>query len=260
MAGDKSKPKTRPRVLVVEDEENVRRLIDAYFQHEGFDVIGAADGEEALDAFVRTSPDVVILDVMLPRVDGWDVCRRIRARSRTPIIMLSALGAEDDRIKGFEYGADDYVTKPFSPKELVLRVRAVLRRARTLTAAEGTTLRYPGLTIDRRSRRCVVDGQAVELTRREFDLLWYLARHPGQAFEREPLLQHVWGYDFGGDVRTIDVHVTRLREKLEGAGAYKYLHTVWGVGYKFDAAPTAAAVEPPTRTGPGEGGAGGDES
>src|SRR5690625_3267962 len=136
---------TRPKVLVVEDEENVRRLIDAYLQHEGFDVVGAADGAEALDALARVSPDVVILDVMLPRIDGWDVCRRIRSRTRTPIIMLSARGAEEDRIKGFEYGADDYVTKPFSPKELVLRVRAVLRRARaTPSGAEGTKLRYPG--------------------------------------------------------------------------------------------------------------------
>lgn len=224
----------RPKVLIVEDEENVRRLIAAYLEHEGFDVISAADGAEAMDGFAKAAPDVVILDVMLPRLDGWDVCRRIRARARTPIIMLSARGAEDDRIKGFEYGADDYVTKPFSPKELVLRVQAVLRRVRAAPGTDGAKLMYPGLEIDRRSRRCHVNGRAAQLTRREFDLLWHLARHPGQTFEREPLLQHVWGYDFDGDARTIDVHVTRLREKIEGEGAHKYLHTVWGVGYKFE--------------------------
>lgn len=229
----------RPKVLVVEDETNVRRLIGAYLRHEGFDVVDAADGVEAVDVFGRTAPDAVILDVMLPGMDGWDVCRRIRARSRVPIIMLSARGAEEDRIKGFEYGADDYVTKPFSPKELVLRVQAVLRRERAFPEKDGARLRYPGLDIDRRGRQCVVDGETVNLTRREFELLWHLARHPGQVLERESLLQHVWGYDYDGDARTIDVHVTRLREKLEGAGPYKYVHTVWGVGYKFEPAPSA---------------------
>lgn len=235
----------RPKVLVVEDEENVRRLIDAYLQHEGFDVVGASDGAEALQLLGQTSPDVVILDVMLPKVDGWEVCRRIRDQSRIPVIMLSARGAEQDRIKGLEYGADDYITKPFSPKELVLRVRAVLRRARPVASVgERAVLRYPGLEIDRRSRRCTAAGRVVELTRREFDLLWHLARHPGRAFERESLLQQVWGYDFHGDARTIDVHVTRLREKLEDTGSYKYLHTVWGVGYKFDVlAPDGTEVD-----------------
>lgn len=227
--------KGRPTVLVVEDDDNVRRLIDAYFQHEGFDVVVAADGEQALAVFRTDLPDVVILDLMLPKLDGWEVCRRIRAQSRTPVIMLSARDDEEDRIKGLEYGADDYVTKPFSPRELVLRVHAVLRRTGARTQTVGTNLRYPGLEIDYRGRRCLVDGVEVELTKREFDLLWHLARHPGQAFERQQLLQHVWGYDFGGDTRTIDVHVTRLREKLEGSGGHKYLHTVWGVGYKFEA-------------------------
>lgn len=235
---------TRPKVLVVEDDENVRRLIGAYFRHEGFAVVDASDGKEALDIFAAESPDAVLLDVMLPGMDGWSVCRRLRGRSRSvPIIMLSARGAEDDRIKGFEFGADDYVTKPFSPRELVLRVRAVLRRAGGAPAAEGSRLHYPDLEIDRRSRRCLVAGRPVDLTRREFDLLWHLARHPGQALERDSLLQHVWGYDFDGDRRTVDVHVTRLRDKLEAPGGRKYLHTVWGVGYKFEAIPAAATPD-----------------
>lgn len=229
----------RPRVLVVEDEENLLRLISAYLQHEGFDIVTAADGKQALTVFEQTAPDLVILDVMLPVIDGWDVCRRIRAGHDTPIIMLTARGQEVDRIHGLELGADDYVTKPFSPKELVLRVHAVLRRTGDQAAVDEELLQYPGLEIDRSRRRCIAAGRPVELTRREFDLLWHIARDPGRAFEREQLLRQVWGYDYVGDTRTIDVHITRLREKIEGRPddpppKYRYLHTVWGVGYKFD--------------------------
>jgi len=221
------------KVLVVEDEENVRRLIAAYLEREGFDVIAAADGHDALDAFRRAQPDLVILDLMLPGVDGWEVCRRIRSGYDTPVIMLTARGEELDRIKGFELGADDYITKPFSPRELVLRVRAVLRRVGEAGGRNPERLRFPGLEIDRVRRTCRAGGRPVELTRREFDLLWFMAASRGRALEREELLMQLWGYDYAGDPRTIDVHVTRLRDKLEKHG-WKYLHTVWGVGYKFE--------------------------
>lgn len=227
----------QPRVLVVEDDENVRRLIEAYLQREGFDIVTAADGEQGWRVFQKSSPDLVLLDIMLPKLDGWELCERIRSFHSTPVIMLTARGEELDRIRGLELGADDYITKPFSPKELVLRVQAVLRRANGAEQPEKKRLHFPGLTIDYQRRLCRVGGDTVRLTKREFDLLWHMVRHPGQAFEREQLLRQVWGYDFVGDARTIDVHITRLREKLHGKNEevpYEYLHTVWGVGYKFE--------------------------
>lgn len=234
-----------PTVLLVEDDENVRRLIGAYLEREGFSVHTAADGAAALELFHSESPHLIILDLMLPKIDGWEVCRRIRSgeprTAGTPIIMLTARGEERDRIEGLEIGADDYVTKPFSPKELVLRVRAILRRSGAAPDADDKVeLVYPGLEINGLQRICTVNGNEVELTRREFDLLWHLAHHPGQAFERDQLLEQVWGYDFAGRHRTVDVHITRIREKIERGGSdspYTYIQTVWGIGYKFEVLP-----------------------
>src|SRR5690606_11229328 len=177
--------------------------------------------------------DLVLLDVMLPGIDGWEVCRRIRAAGDTPVIMLTARDSELDRVLGLELGADDYVTKPFSPRELVLRVLAVLRRCRGRPADE--CLEFPGLVLDGRQRTARLNGEEISLTRREFDLLWHLARHSGTAFERHLLIERIWGFDFTGDERTVDVHITRLREKIQPPGSSRrYLHTVWGVGYKFE--------------------------
>lgn len=221
----------RARVLVVEDEINVGRLVALYLEREGFEVRIATDGEEALAAFREQRPDLVLLDLMLPKVDGWEVCKRLRRLTDVPVIMLTARGDEVDRLLGLELGADDYVTKPFSPRELVLRVKAVLRRAGKGDDPE--VLRFPGLEIDGKKRQVRVNDREVALTRREFDLLWHLASHEGRAFDREQLLEQVWGYEYTGDVRTIDVHITRIREKIEDGSVPRYIHTVWGIGYKF---------------------------
>lgn len=221
----------RARVLVVEDEINVGRLVELYLEREGFEVRIATDGEEALTAFREQRPDLVLLDLMLPKVDGWEVCKRLRRLTDVPVIMLTARGDEVDRLLGLELGADDYVTKPFSPRELVLRVKAVLRRVGK--GGDPEVLRFPGLEIDGKKRQVRVNDREVSLTRREFDLLWHLASHEGRAFDREQLLEQVWGYEYTGDARTIDVHITRIREKIEDGSVPRYIHTVWGIGYKF---------------------------
>lgn len=227
------------KVLVVEDESNVSRLIRVYLEREGYETHVAQDGHSALELFAEVEPDLVLLDLMLPGLDGWGVCRRIRDESDVPIIMLTARSDEVDRVLGLELGADDYVTKPFSPRELILRVKAVLRR----TGGESLdVLEFPGLVINGAQRTAWAGGNELSLTRKEFDLLWHLAAHAGRAFDREQLLEQVWGYDYTGDGRTIDVHITRLRDKLEEAQTdgrpRKYLHTIWGIGYKFDAKET----------------------
>jgi len=224
-------------ILVIEDEQNVRRLVRIALQREGFSVIEAADGKKGLETFAITEPDLIILDLMLPGVDGWEVCREIRSRSSTPLIMLTARGDEVDRVLGLEMGADDYVVKPFSPRELVARVKAVLRRQGTQDLRDIESIEHPGLMIHPGQRTVLLDGEAVRLTPKEFDLLALLASHPGKAFPRERLLQRIWGHDYWGDERTIDVHVTRLREKLgKNSGARDYISTVWGIGYKFEVA------------------------
>lgn len=219
-------------ILIVEDEQTVRDVASLYLQKEGFRVVSAVDGEEALEMIRSENPDLVILDIMLPKKDGWTVCREIRQYQSVPIIILSAKGEEYDRVLGLELGADDYVTKPFSPRELVARVKAVLRRSGP-TTDPGQVLRYPGLTIDTAAHRVEVNGREIPLTPKEFELLVFLASRPRRVFNREQLLSAVWGYEFSGDTRTVDTHIKRLREKLRGTGQ-SYLKTVWGLGYKFE--------------------------
>lgn len=227
----------RGRILVVDDEPHVSELVSLYLTREGYEVQVAADGLEALHAFDKNRFDLVVLDLLLPEVDGWEVCRRIRSRADTPIIMLTARTEDLDRIVGLEMGADDYVAKPFNPRELVARVRAVLRRAHAVVpASKPTVLSFPCLEIDKERHAARVDSQEVPLTPKEFDLLWLLASHPGRTFSRQELLEQVWGYNYFGDDRTIDVHVKRLRRKVEPEHLpYRYIHTVWGVGYRLEA-------------------------
>lgn len=222
-------------ILVVDDEAHIRELVRLYLEKDGFKVTGAADGEEALRKVKTLSPQLIILDIMLPKLDGWEVCREVRKTARTPIIMLTAKGEEFDKVLGLELGADDYLTKPFSPRELVARVKAILRRTvpDELSAA-GDKIILPGLVIDQSAREVKVAGQEVPLTPKEFDLFWFLARHPAKVFTREQLLTAVWGYDYYGDLRTVDTHIKRLREKVEKDGAAYHVRTIWGVGYKFE--------------------------
>ena len=224
-------------ILVVDDEEHIRELVRLYLEKEGFTVALAADGEEAVQKVKQLSPLLVILDLMLPKLDGWDVCREVRKFTETPIIMLTAKGEEFDKVLGLELGADDYLTKPFSPRELVARVKAILRRAFADEPSHNEdSISYPGLTINQSSREVHVDGKEATLTPKEFDLLWFIAKNPGKVFTREQLLTAVWGYDYYGDLRTVDTHVKRLREKVEREGneTPPRVKTIWGVGYKFE--------------------------
>jgi DNA-binding response OmpR family regulator len=225
------------KVLVVDDEPQILDVVAKYLVRDGFQVATARDGEAALSAFNTNKPDLVVLDLMLPKVDGLEVFKRLRNLSAVPVIMLTAKGDETDRIVGLELGADDYLTKPFSPRELSARVKAVLRRATTGTMLDtGERVLVRGaLRIDPRARSVSVADKEVELTSKEFDLLWFLASHPGQVFTRVQLLDHVWGYEFYGDSSTVTVHMRRLREKIETDPANPhFLSTVWGVGYKFE--------------------------
>lgn len=224
------------RVLVVDDEPMVVDVLRRYLARDGFAVDVARDGHAALAAVGRATPDVVILDLMLPGLHGLSVCQAIRRTSRVPILMLSARGEEADKIRGLGLGADDYVVKPFSPNEIVARVKALLRRSQAVGATEAEReLRFPGLVVRPAMRAVERDGQAIELTAREFDLLHFLARHPRQVFTREQLLDHVWERSFDGDLSTVTVHVRRVREKIERDPTRpRWLKTVWGVGYKFE--------------------------
>ncbi|BCV24350.1 MAG TPA: response regulator transcription factor [Firmicutes bacterium] len=223
------------KILVVEDEARMRDLLRLYLEREGFTVVEAADGRRALEKIAQEEFALVILDVMLPELDGWTVCRKIRRTRDVPIIMLTARGEEIDRLTGFELGADDYVVKPFSPRELVMRIKALLRRACPQAVENREVLTFPGLSINRPARRVEAAGQEVPLTPKEYDLLYFLASQAGRVFTREQLLEQVWGYDFYGDLRTVDTHIKNLREKLKKAGqGAEYLVTVWGVGYKFE--------------------------
>ncbi|MBT9135420.1 MAG: Transcriptional regulatory protein SrrA [Firmicutes bacterium] len=220
-------------ILIVEDEIHLAELMRAYLEREGYKILVASDGQAGLVVFREKRPSLVLLDLMLPGMDGWEFCRQVRLGSRTPIIMLTALTSEEDKLRGLEIGADDYITKPFSPRELVARVRAVLRR----TSPEdecSPVVSMAELSIDYAKRAVNIGGIAVDLTVKEFDLLWALIRHPGQVFSRQQLLDSVWGYEFFGDSRTVDTHIKKLRQKLELVGRYSYVQTVWGVGYKFE--------------------------
>jgi two-component system response regulator ResD len=231
------------RILVVEDDLTVAEVVVDYLRHAGLDPRHVVDGQDALEIAATWRPDLVVLDLMLPGVSGLEVCRRLRegrdARVPLPVIMLTALGEESDRVAGLESGADDYVTKPFSPRELTLRVQAVLRRARAAgTAATPQPVRSGRLEVDVAARRACSDGRGLELTGREFDLLAFLVTHPGRAFTRAELLEQVWGWSFG-DLSTITVYVRRLRDKVEREPASPVqLQTVWGVGYRWEASPS----------------------
>lgn len=222
------------KILVVDDEPNIREVVGLYLRRDGHDVTEAADGEEALDLYHRTRPDLVVLDLMLPKVSGLEVCRRMGAERRVPMIMLTARGEEEDRIVGLGLGADDYVVKPFSPRELAARVEAVLRRTGETASADGGALVFGDLRIDPAAREVAVGGEPVALTAREFDLLHHLASHPRRVFTRDQLMDTVWGYAFSADTSTVTVHVRRLREKIEPDPTNpRHLKTVWGVGYRF---------------------------
>jgi DNA-binding response OmpR family regulator len=222
------------KILVVDDEPNIREVVGRYLRREGYAVVPAADGEEALRLYRRERPGLVVLDLMLPKVSGIEVCRRIQAEGRVPLIMLTARGEEEDRIVGLGLGADDYVVKPFSPRELVARVGAVLRRAGEAREANGSVLAFDGLRIDPNTREVTVRGEPATLTAREFDLLYHLASHPRRVFTRDQLMEAVWGYTFAAETSTVTVHMRRLREKIEPDSADpRYLQTVWGVGYRF---------------------------
>jgi DNA-binding response OmpR family regulator len=224
------------RILVVEDEPMVAEVVERYLRRDGYDVDVVHDGEAALTTFEASPPDLIVLDLMLPFVDGIEVCKRVRARGATPIIMLTARGEEIDKLVGLEIGADDYVTKPFSPRELAARVKAVLRRTAQLPAANGDALRFGNLRINSATRRVDNEQGEVTLTAREFDLLHYLASNPGQVFTRDQLLEAVWDISFPGDDGTVTVHMRRLRAKVEADPSRpRHLKTVWGVGYKFEA-------------------------
>jgi two-component system response regulator ResD len=226
------------KILVVDDEQKIREVVRMYLEKEGFSVGEAADGQEALDLYAGADWDLVVLDLMMPGLDGWTVCREIRKTTNIPIIMLTARDAEVDRIIGLELGADDYVVKPFSPRELVARVKAVLRRSQAVPAKSidrPAAITYPGLSIEPESRQVMVAGIPVSLTPKEYDLLYQMVKSPNWIFTREELLGFVWGYDYLGDTRTVDTHVSRLRDKLQKAsGKEPFISTVWGVGYKFE--------------------------
>ncbi|WP_235834283.1 response regulator transcription factor [Actinomadura logoneensis] len=238
-------PEVTGRILVVDDDPTVAEVVARYLVRDGHDVACVADGHRALRHARENPPDLIVLDLMLPGMDGLEVCRRLRETTAVPIVMLTALGAEADRLVGLAMGADDYVTKPFSPRELALRVRSVLRRARgaVIPTAQARPLRDGDLKLDPNAHTATLAGTPLTLTAREYDLLAFLLRNPGRAFTREQLLDHVWGWSFG-DSATVTVHVRRLREKLElDPAAPRRLVTVWGVGYRYDPSPTDTASE-----------------
>ena len=222
-------------VLIVEDDRNIQELLQLYLEKEGYAVTVASDGGQGLAKFRAIKPDLVLLDVMMPVMDGWAVCKAIRADSQTPIIMLTAKGETDDKVTGLKSGADDYVTKPFEMKELLARVEAVLRRTGNTPALESARrLSFDKMTIDMDAFELIINGKKVDTPPKEMELLFYLASSPNRVYTRNQLLDEVWGFDYFGDSRTVDVHVKRLREKLEGVSESWNLKTVWGVGYKFE--------------------------
>ena len=226
--------KDKQTILVVDDDPNIAQLVKLYLEKEGFDVTVETRGDEALEAFPKNPPSLMLLDIMLPGMDGWQVCRAVRQISNIPIIMLSAKDETFDKVLGLELGADDYVTKPFEGKELAARVKAVLRRTAS-TESEKDTLSFPGLTISLEKYEVHFQGKLLEMPPKELEVLYYLAAHQNRVFTREQLLEQVWGFDFFGDSRTVDVHIKRLREKLQGSEALGWqIRTVWGVGYKFE--------------------------
>ena len=222
------------KALVIEDDKNIAELLRLYLEKDGFEVSIASDGGTGLRLAGETEPDVILLDIMLPVMDGWQVCKEIRRSSHVPIIMLTAKGETYDKVSGLEMGADDYVTKPFEVKELLARIHAVMRRADGVAAPVEKKLVYDKLVINLDSYELIVDGKKVDTPPKEMELLYHLAASPNRVFTRNQLLDEVWGFDYFGDSRTVDVHIKRLREKLEGVSDQWSLKTVWGVGYKFE--------------------------
>lgn len=222
------------KVLIVEDDTNIAELLHLYLEKEGFETQIANDGGKGVEAFKRFAPDLVLLDIMLPVMDGWSVCRTIRESGNTPVIMLTAKGETTDKISGLEMGADDYIVKPFEMKEVLARIRAVMRRFGGTEEETSRKLTFDQLSIDLSSYELVVGGKRVDTPPKELELLFHLASHPNRVFTRNQLLDEVWGFDYFGDSRTVDVHVKRLREKLENVSTLWGLRTVWGVGYKFE--------------------------
>ena len=222
------------KILVVDDDLNICELLRLYLTKEGYSVVIANDGQSAVTTFQEESPSLVLLDIMLPKLDGWQVCREIRKFSETPIIMLTAKGEVFDRVLGLELGADDYVVKPFDTKEIVARIKAVLRRSAASATEEIKEVHYDKLSINLTNYELKVGGVQIDTPPKEMELIFHLAKNPNRVFTRDQLLDEVWGYDYYGDSRTVDVHVKRLREKLEGASDKWELRTVWGVGYKFE--------------------------
>ncbi len=225
------------KALVVEDDVNIAELLRLYLEKDGFDVTTAVDGGQGLALAESISPDIVLLDIMLPVMDGWQVCAALRKSSKVPIIMLTAKGETFDKINGLELGADDYVTKPFDVKELLARIHAVMRRTDGgESAPSAKRLEFPGLVVDLDAYELLVNGKKVDTPPKELELLYHLAASPNRVYTRNQLLDEVWGFDYFGDSRTVDVHIKRLREKLEGTSDKWSLKTVWGVGYKFEVA------------------------
>ena len=222
------------KILVVDDDLNICELLRLYLTKEGYNVVIVNDGASAVTAFQEESPSLVLLDIMLPKLDGWQVCREIRKFSDVPIIMLTAKGEVFDRVLGLELGADDYVVKPFDTKEIVARIKAVLRRSASYTAEEIKEVHYDKLSINLTNYELKVAGVQIDTPPKEMELIFHLAKSPNRVFTRDQLLDEVWGYDYYGDSRTVEVHVKRLREKLEGVSDKWELRTVWGVGYKFE--------------------------
>ena len=223
------------KILVCDDDKNICELLRLYLEKEPFTVVIANDGEEALSAFSAENPDLVLLDIMMPKLDGWQVCREIRRKSNCPIIMLTAKGETFDKVLGLELGADDYVVKPFDTKEIVARIKAVLRRTgKSAQQADVKEVSYDKLTVNMTRYELKVDGKVVDTPPKELELLFHLASNPNRVYTRDQLLDEVWGFEYYGDSRTVDVHIKRLREKLEGVSDQWCLKTVWGMGYKFE--------------------------
>lgn len=222
------------RILVVDDEQNICELLTLYLVKEGYTVETAGDGEAAVQKFKTFNPDLVLLDIMLPKKDGWAVCREIRQISNTPIIMLSAKGETFDKVLGLELGADDYVTKPFDSKEVMARIKTVLRRAGNAPDEARREVEYHNLYVSLTNYKLVVAGKQVEAPPKEIELLYHLAKNPNRVFTRDQLLDEIWGFKYFGDSRTVDVHIKRIREKLEGVSDRWAIRTVWGIGYKFE--------------------------
>ena len=222
------------KILIIEDDNNIADLLRLYLEKENYEICIASDGGKGVEQFKHFQPDLVLLDLMLPVMDGWAVCRAIRAESKTPVIMLTAKGETEDKVSGLKQGADDYITKPFEMPELLARIEAVLRRSGNLPEKNGKRLVFDKLIIDMDSFELTVDGKKIPTPPKEMELLYHLASTPNRVYQRNKLLDEVWGFDYFGDTRTVDVHIKRLREKLEGVSTQWSLKTVWGVGYKFE--------------------------